>query len=68
MPSTTAADIPNTCAGQPEGSSPASDGFHIPSLDGFRALAFVIVFVSHAGLGDLVPGGFGDVALRGGFG
>ena len=33
--------------------------FHIPSLDGVRALAFLIVFVSHAGLGDLIPGGFG---------
>ena len=34
-------------------------GFYIPSLDGVRALAFLIVFVSHAGLKDLVPGGFG---------
>jgi peptidoglycan/LPS O-acetylase OafA/YrhL len=33
--------------------------FHIPSLDGVRAIAFLIVFVSHAGLKDLVPGGFG---------
>jgi peptidoglycan/LPS O-acetylase OafA/YrhL len=33
--------------------------FHIPSLDGVRATAFLIVFVSHAGLKDLVPGGFG---------
>jgi peptidoglycan/LPS O-acetylase OafA/YrhL len=32
---------------------------HIPSLDGLRALAFLIVFVSHAGLRNLVPGGFG---------
>jgi peptidoglycan/LPS O-acetylase OafA/YrhL len=31
----------------------------IPSLDGIRALSFFIVFVSHAGLGQLVPGGFG---------
>src|ERR1700688_4637247 len=32
---------------------------HIPSLDGIRALAALMVFVAHAGLGDLVPGGFG---------
>lgn len=33
--------------------------FIIPSLDGWRAVAIIIVFLSHAGLGDLVPGGFG---------
>jgi peptidoglycan/LPS O-acetylase OafA/YrhL len=32
--------------------------FHIPSLDGLRAVSFLIVFVSHAGL-NLIPGGFG---------
>jgi peptidoglycan/LPS O-acetylase OafA/YrhL len=32
---------------------------HIPSLDGMRAASFFIVFVSHAGLKDIVPGGFG---------
>lgn len=31
----------------------------IPSLDGWRAVAIAIVFVSHAGLGDIVPGGLG---------
>jgi peptidoglycan/LPS O-acetylase OafA/YrhL len=31
----------------------------IPSLDGIRALSVLIVVVSHAGLGDLVPGGLG---------
>jgi peptidoglycan/LPS O-acetylase OafA/YrhL len=31
----------------------------IPSLDGLRALSFLIVFVAHAGLGAYVPGGFG---------
>jgi peptidoglycan/LPS O-acetylase OafA/YrhL len=31
----------------------------IPSLDGWRAIAIIIVFLSHAGLGNLVPGGFG---------
>ncbi|MEO5494544.1 MAG: acyltransferase [Sphingomonas sp.] len=32
---------------------------HAPVLDGFRALAILIVMVSHAGLGKFVPGGFG---------
>ncbi len=31
----------------------------IPSLDGWRALAIGVVFLSHAGLGTWVPGGFG---------
>ena len=33
--------------------------FYIPSLDGIRAIAFLIVFISHAGLGKMIPGGFG---------
>lgn len=33
--------------------------FHIPSLDGIRAIAAFIVFLSHCGLEDLIPGGFG---------
>ncbi|WP_176256672.1 acyltransferase family protein [Derxia lacustris] len=33
--------------------------FHIPSLDGMRAVAVSIVFLAHAGLGKVVPGGFG---------
>jgi peptidoglycan/LPS O-acetylase OafA/YrhL len=33
--------------------------FYIPSLDGIRAIAFLIVFISHAGLGNIVPGGLG---------
>ena len=37
----------------------AQQFFYIPSLDGFRAVAVIIVFLSHAGLGDVVPGGFG---------
>lgn len=32
---------------------------HIPSLDGLRAVSVLIVLVSHAGFGHLVPGGFG---------
>lgn len=33
--------------------------FIIPSLDGLRAVSFLIVFVAHAGLDRVVPGGFG---------
>ncbi len=33
--------------------------FHIPSLDGLRAVSFLIVFIAHAGLDKWVPGGFG---------
>ena len=32
---------------------------HIPSLDGLRAVSFLIVFAAHAGLNTIVPGGFG---------
>jgi peptidoglycan/LPS O-acetylase OafA/YrhL len=32
---------------------------HIVPLDGFRALAILIVFVAHCGLERLIPGGFG---------
>lgn len=35
------------------------NAFHIPSLDGIRAVAVALVFVSHAGWGHLVPGGIG---------
>jgi len=31
----------------------------IPSLDGWRAIAILTVFLSHAGLGNIIPGGFG---------
>ena len=34
-------------------------GLYIPSLDGIRASAAFIVFVSHAGRGELIPGLFG---------
>jgi peptidoglycan/LPS O-acetylase OafA/YrhL len=33
--------------------------FHLPSLDGIRAVAALLVFVSHAGLGHIIPGGLG---------
>ncbi len=31
----------------------------IPSLNGIRALAVILVLISHSGFGDIVPGGFG---------
>jgi peptidoglycan/LPS O-acetylase OafA/YrhL len=33
--------------------------FYIPSLDGMRTVAFLIVFLSHARVSELLPGGFG---------
>ena len=52
------------CAGQ---SAPGGCGeksvtgriVDIPSLDGLRAFSFLVVFVAHAGAGNIVPGGFG---------
>jgi hypothetical protein len=35
------------------------NSFQIPSLDGIRAVAFLIVFISHVPIGTFVPGGFG---------
>jgi len=35
------------------------DREHIPSLDGIRAAAFALVFLAHANLTHLIPGGFG---------
>lgn len=32
---------------------------HIPSLDGIRAVAILIVFAAHAGISAAIPGGFG---------
>src|ERR1700678_4363550 len=37
----------------------SKDENHIPSLDGLRALSFLLVFGAHAGLGKVIPGGFG---------
>jgi peptidoglycan/LPS O-acetylase OafA/YrhL len=33
--------------------------FYLPSLDGLRACAFLLVFLAHAGLEAIVPGGLG---------
>jgi peptidoglycan/LPS O-acetylase OafA/YrhL len=37
----------------------SSSARHIPSLDGLRALSFLLVFVAHSGLEHSVPGGLG---------
>jgi peptidoglycan/LPS O-acetylase OafA/YrhL len=37
----------------------SSDSAVIPSLDGLRAISILIVLVSHAGYGSVVPGGLG---------
>jgi peptidoglycan/LPS O-acetylase OafA/YrhL len=47
-------------AATPKSAPGSSDaGFQIPSLDGIRAASFMVVFLSHAGLGGIVPGYFG---------
>jgi peptidoglycan/LPS O-acetylase OafA/YrhL len=38
---------------------PAHGSGKIPSLDGVRAVSFLIVFIAHAGLDHIVPGRFG---------
>ena len=43
---------------KPEPKAGAAAG-NLPSLDGIRAVAFGLVFLSHQGLGGLVPGAFG---------
>jgi peptidoglycan/LPS O-acetylase OafA/YrhL len=48
---------PTLTAARPERAARAS--LHIPSLDGLRAVSFFIVFLAHAGLENVVPGGFG---------
>jgi len=45
--------------GSAEAVANAKGEFHIPSLDGLRALSFALVFAAHAGLDHVVPGGFG---------
>lgn len=39
--------------------TPKSKAFHIPSLDGIRAMSFALVFVAHLGYDHVIPGGFG---------
>jgi peptidoglycan/LPS O-acetylase OafA/YrhL len=37
----------------------AAQAGQIPSLDGIRAVSIALVFLGHAGVSDLIPGGFG---------
>lgn len=39
--------------------APMHSSAHIPSLDGWRAVAILIVLTSHLGLGHIAPGGLG---------
>jgi peptidoglycan/LPS O-acetylase OafA/YrhL len=50
--------VPPAAQGNRVARTPGHGSFHIPSLDGLRAVSFVIVFLAHAGL-DQAPGGFG---------
>jgi len=43
----------------PSAAPPAPKRLHIPSLDGLRTFSILVVFLGHAGAGELVPGGFG---------
>ncbi len=43
---------------QPAANNPDRGAFYIPSLDGIRALSFLLVFAAHAGV-SRAPGGFG---------
>jgi peptidoglycan/LPS O-acetylase OafA/YrhL len=38
---------------------PGTSKTYIPGLDGIRAVAFLLVYVAHTGLGVLIPGGLG---------
>ena len=49
----------NGDASQSERMSEKKQSFHMPSLDGIRAVSILIVFFAHAGAGRVVPGGFG---------
>lgn len=40
-------------------SYPAAQSNYIPSLDGLRAVSVTLVFLAHAGISKLIPGGFG---------
>ncbi|WP_332854336.1 acyltransferase family protein [Duganella sp. S19_KUP01_CR8] len=46
-------------AAAPAATAVPGRAFYLPSLDGLRACAALLVFFSHAGWGHLIPGGFG---------
>jgi peptidoglycan/LPS O-acetylase OafA/YrhL len=49
--------------GSPRQLRPPRNNLYIPSLDGIRAAAVLLVFGAHAGLNDRVPGSFGVTAF-----
>lgn len=58
------APAPKTVSSPPDTFDPRplaerGGSFHIPSLDGIRAVAVLIVMVAHFGFDKLVPGGYG---------
>ena len=57
-PSASSSPAETRSAGKPELKIEGGP-FHIPSLDGIRALSILIVFLAHAGLERFVPGYFG---------
>jgi peptidoglycan/LPS O-acetylase OafA/YrhL len=58
-PDRTAATADPATAPRAAPARPPDAPFHIPSLDGIRAISFSTVFLAHAGLGAFVPGYFG---------
>jgi peptidoglycan/LPS O-acetylase OafA/YrhL len=56
-----AGSVPAVAAAEPRVAPRRPPSLHIPSLDGLRALSFLIVFMAHSGVGIIlaVPGGFG---------
>lgn len=59
MSSVSAGHVTEPIAGHFSEAKAARPALHIPSLDGLRTVSFLIVFVAHAGLDHVVPGGFG---------
>jgi len=53
--------VPAVAAAEPRVAPRRPASLHIPSLDGLRAISFLIVFMAHSGVGIIlaVPGGFG---------
>jgi peptidoglycan/LPS O-acetylase OafA/YrhL len=52
--------VASTEAARPAGRPRAKSAFYLPALDGIRAIAFLLVFFSHAELlGNFIPGGLG---------
>jgi peptidoglycan/LPS O-acetylase OafA/YrhL len=56
-----AGTVPAVAAAEPRVAPRRPASLHIPSLDGLRAISFLIVFMAHSGVGIIlaVPGGFG---------